>query len=187
MQSVAVCTDPRTGGQHFDRLLRAAGIGNPSEYLNPAQIRPLLTTWNVEAAEYLHRLWRERSVEGIFATRFHWHHLAESRPLLGLDSWEDALPKGPRLWVLLHRHDHVAQARSYLTAVADNDWSAGRAYRDDLDPDEVARWAEEFETREQKWRSFLATVKGEVLELEHREVVGPVAAIRARLGGVRPA
>lgn len=183
MLAYAICTTPRTGGYFLDGLLRDAGYGLPDEYLLPERIEHYCRKWRITEAEYLATLWQERSRDGVFGVRFHWTHrdLSYVAP-----DFTDALPSGDRRWIMLHREDVYAQARSLLTAIETGEWLAVKRPYLDVGAERVERVVRRIERQNEDWHEWLSRRGLPYLTLRFEDVTDrpdeTMVAVREWLG-----
>jgi len=141
-QTYIIAATPRTGSTLLCRMLWATGrVGAPKEYLNPMQLRDWEVRMGSARSRWLHRAlsgrrlvlagqgWsharlsahlqrvrQRRSSGGWFGLKLHHHH---RQRLVGEAS----------RWILLTRHDRVAQAVSWARALQTNQWIGGEPPR----------------------------------------------------------
>lgn len=141
-----IASTPRSGSTLLARMLwGAGGVGAPSEYLNPMQIRdwevrfggpvsraahglltgPLVNLagrgrWSDARLEgHLRRVRLRRSSGGWFGLKVHWHHWERWFVRAGRDPdrW-----LGDVRWIRVDRRDRVAQAVSWVRALQTGAW-----------------------------------------------------------------
>lgn len=166
MLSYAICTTPRTGSTYLCTMLRKARLGNPDEWLHPTRPRP----W-----DSLEELRRVRARNDIFAIKLFWTH-REDPAIVDFDDLEIGA------WIYLRRRDLNAQACSYLTAVARDEWAGVQVPYLDLTPADVSHWEARFHRRNEDWQAWFRRKKIRPYRVVYEDFVadphGTVAAIR---------
>ena len=172
MLSYAICATPRTGSTYLCGLLRKAGLGNPDEWLHSTRPRSWTTLEELRTA---------KAMNGIFAIKIFWTH----REDLAIVDFDDLLPAGSTAWVYLHRKDINSQARSYLTAVARDEWMETKVPYLEFAPETIAQWEARLRRRNADWQSWFRRKKIRPLRVSYEAFVADphvtVAAIKSFL------
>jgi LPS sulfotransferase NodH len=112
-----ICSSPRTSSKRLARLLLAAGVGVPMEYLNERSVRALTARWRVDSPAYLEALYRRRVVNGVFALTVQHHQLRAWRSPAEIQN----LFAGATA-AYLTRSDRDAQAASLAACMLTDNW-----------------------------------------------------------------
>lgn len=120
-----VCSSPRSGSTLLAQTLVAMGFGNPGEFLNPSLIgQPELggpeRFMKPSPAEYVERLKREHTVNGIFGLKVHYADLVRYPDISG--NLSSLLPEAK--YISITRRNVLRQALSAARAAQTMAWTS---------------------------------------------------------------
>lgn len=104
---ILVCAGPRTSSKRLGRLLLAAGLGVPMEYLNPRSVAALTARWRCRTRDYLASIYRWRTANGVFSSNLQYGQIRAWRHKRDIDDLFDGATV-----IHLSRRSKVAQAAS---------------------------------------------------------------------------
>lgn len=165
---VAICTTPRCGSHFLGHQMRALNcFGYPLEYLNPGNWpiweRRARRAGATDTLQFIKSV--RTGPNGVFSVKLHHEHLEafvnhESDPLR-------------YRFIQLHRRDLVRQAVSFARAQQTGAWISDMPERAEAryDRDLIAAKVEAIAEFNAGWRSFLASLGVQPLELFYEDVV----------------
>ena len=118
-KAIAICGNPRTGGNWLCKLLCEAELGLPDEYISRRIAAPLIREWGIAEEDYWPTLWEKKSPKGIFAIKIHWRELR--RKSLNFNPLAVLPPESKKYWIFQTR-DYRQQAISWAQAVRTGVW-----------------------------------------------------------------
>lgn len=123
MHYYVLCSCPRTGSTLVAAALRQIGLGDPQEYFNPVgdhyELRHDFLDPSLQ--EDVERIKAERSVNGVFGIKTHFHQI----PAAILEEFPRLFPDAR--YVFHTRRNVLRQALSWVRATQTGAWDAERA------------------------------------------------------------
>ena len=185
-ERVIICAGPRTGYTALSRAMQAAGIGVPTEYIQPDYEQRLAKRWGIPVPAgrpravdgYVRTLIEKRSINGIFATKLQFWQLQRAL----CNPAGQALFAGANL-IYLTRGD--AQAQAVSLAVAHDAGSFGGSVKPrDLPPAssrQLRRAVTSIQREDANFQRFFALSGLRPTVMSYAEVTGDLAGAVKRI------
>lgn len=181
-RTIVLATTPRTASTMLALGLAAAGVGMPSEYLNPLTRGPLSRRWETSRLDdYLTMARRHRTVGGAFVVKTHFNHFEP----LWRNGRLDQLLDGAA-WVSLSRVDRIKQAVSlHLARSTGRWWPGGRRRFARYSSPAIRKRLEEIDRQELGWIQVFSALGVEPMRVFTEDLVAePIPTMRAVLDGL---